>query len=52
MIAPLRQIPIGIAKYLAGLITKTRYYAILFVLIVFFLIPGVVIFIQKLLGGK
>lgn len=52
VIAPLRVVPITIAKYLAALITKAKYYAILFVLVVFFLIPGAIIFLQKLLGGK
>jgi sodium-dependent phosphate cotransporter len=52
VIAPMRIIPITLAKTLAALCARTRIYAILFVVVVFFLIPGVAILIQKLLGGK
>jgi solute carrier family 34 (sodium-dependent phosphate cotransporter) len=41
----MRGIPIGAARWLADKVTQKRYYAVLFILVVFFLIPGLAILI-------
>jgi sodium-dependent phosphate cotransporter len=46
-----KRLPIGLAKWLAGVITVRRIYAFLFIFGVFFFIPGVIILIQRLLGA-
>jgi solute carrier family 34 (sodium-dependent phosphate cotransporter) len=45
----LRRIPIGMAKYLGDLAFRKRRYVILYVLTLFFLIPGVLIIISKMI---
>lgn len=47
-----KRIPIGMAKALASLCAKTRYYAILYIIVAFFGIPGLIILFRKLLGGN
>ena len=49
IIKPIRIIPIFLAKKLGAISYRRRRYAILYVLTVFFLIPGLLIFISKLL---
>jgi solute carrier family 34 (sodium-dependent phosphate cotransporter) len=45
----LRRIPIGMAKHLGDLAFRKRRYVILYVLTLFFLIPGVLIIISKMI---
>jgi sodium-dependent phosphate cotransporter len=47
-----RRIPITLAKTLAAACAKNRLYAILYVVVVFFGIPGILILVENLLGGK
>jgi sodium-dependent phosphate cotransporter len=47
-----RRIPITLAKTLAAACAKNRLYAILYVVVVFFGIPGIMILVEHLLGGK
>jgi len=48
-IPTLRKIPLSLAKWMGNLAFKKRRYAIIYVLAVYFLIPGIFIFISKLL---
>jgi len=48
-IKSLRNIPVFLAKSLADLAYKRRRYALLYTLIVFFILPGLLIFISRLL---
>ena len=48
-IKPLRKIPIFLARSLGNLSYKKRRYALLYTLIVFFIIPGLIILIPKIL---
>jgi sodium-dependent phosphate cotransporter len=52
VIAPLRVVPITLAKTLAALCARARYFAIIYVIVVFFTLPGLILLIQNLLGGK
>jgi sodium-dependent phosphate cotransporter len=46
---PLRKIPIGLARALGNLAFRKRRYVILYVLTMFFIIPGILIFLSKIL---
>jgi sodium-dependent phosphate cotransporter len=48
-IKPLRKIPIFLARNLGNLAFKKRRYVIFYVLTLFFIIPGLLIFISKVL---
>lgn len=45
----LREIPINLAQWFSKIVTNNRKFAILYVLIVFFFIPGAIILISKIL---
>lgn len=45
---PLRKVPIGLAKKLGSFVAKKRKSAILYILIAFYLIPGIYILIERL----
>ena len=44
---PLRWLPIGASKWLAGLALRSKFYAIAYVLVVFFVIPVSLIFLAR-----
>lgn len=44
---PLRRLPIGASKWLAGLALRSKFYAIAYVLVVFFVIPVSLIFLAR-----
>jgi sodium-dependent phosphate cotransporter len=44
---PLRKIPITLATWLANLTQKSRWYAVVYILVTFFVIPGIIIYILK-----
>ena len=48
-IKPLRKIPIALARNLGNLAFRKRRYVILYVLTMFFIIPGILIFLSKIL---
>lgn len=47
-IKPLRKIPIGLARNLGELAFRRRRYVLLYVLTLFFVIPGILIFVSKI----
>jgi sodium-dependent phosphate cotransporter len=47
LLYPLRRIPIGAAFWLGGLAVRSRFYAIAYVLVIFFVIPVALIFLTR-----
>lgn len=52
VIPGMKRIPIRLAKFMANVYARARYYAILYVMLIFFGVPGLIILLQKLIGGK
>ncbi|UCD15228.1 MAG: Na/Pi symporter [Candidatus Omnitrophota bacterium] len=48
-IKPLRKIPVSLARYLGSLAFRKRRYVILYVLTLFFIIPGILIIVSRIL---
>jgi len=42
---PLRRVPLALATWLAGLTARSRWYAVVYVVVLFFIIPGLMIFL-------